>query len=263
MALVFFRAASCIFSMTRTTTPRKARPYELYYWPGIPGRGEFVRLALEEAGAPYLEMARLPASRGGGVPAMMKAMHGAGPLEPFAPPFLKAGKLWIAQTANILLFLGPRLGLLPRGEASAFKANQIQLTLSDLVAEAHDTHHPVASGLYYEDQKPEAKKSAASFAKERIPKFLSWTERVLEASGGRGFVGRSVSYVDLSAFHVLAGLDYAFPKAMRRVQKSIPLLRALAARMAERPRIAAYLQSDRRVPFNEDGIFRHYPELDV
>jgi glutathione S-transferase len=194
---------------------------------------------------------------------MMKAMRGAGPLEPFAPPFLRAGKLWIAQTANILLFLGPRHGLLPRDEASAFKANQIQLTIADLVAEAHDTHHPVATGLYYEDQKPEAKKSSASFAKERIPKFLSWMERVLAASGGKGLMGRRVSYVDLSAFHVLAGLDYAFPKAMRRVSKSIPLLRALGARVAERPRIAAYLVSERRVAFNEDGIFRRYPELDA
>jgi glutathione S-transferase len=249
--------------MTRAATSRKASPYELYYWPGIPGRGEFVRLALEEADAPYLEMARLPKSRGGGVPAMMKAMHAAGPLEPFAPPFLKAGKTWIAQTANILLFLGPRHRLLPGDEASRFKANQIQLTIADLVTEAHDTHHPIAPGLYYEDQRAEAKKNAASFAKERIPKFLSWMERVLEASGGKGFVGRSVSYVDLSAFHLLAGLDYAFPKAMRRVDKSIPRLRALGARIADRPRVAAYLESSRRVAFNEDGIFRRYPELDA
>lgn len=237
-------------------------PYKLYYWPGIPGRGEFVRLALEEAAAPYLDMARLPKSRGGGVGAMMKAMRSAGPLEPFAPPFLQSGKLLIAQTANILLYLGPRHRLVPSDEASRLKAHQIQLTIADLVAEAHDTHHPIAVSLYYEDQKPEAKKCASIWVRERIPKYLGWFERVLKASGGAYFVGRKVSYVDLSVFHMLAGLEYAFPNAMGRMQGRIPLLAGLAARVKTRPRIAAYLSSKRRISFNEDGIFRHYPELD-
>jgi glutathione S-transferase len=237
--------------------------YELYYWPGIPGRGEFVRLALEEAAAPYLDIARLPKSRGGGVAAMMKMLRSAGPLEPFAPPFLKSGELIIGQTANILLYLGPRHDLVPRDDASRLKANQVQLTVADVVAEAHDAHHPIAAGLYYEDQKREAKKRAATFVGERIPKFLGWFERVLEASGGRHFVGGAVSYADLSVFQMLSGLDYAFPMAMSRIARRIPRLRALAAGVAERPRIAAYLASERHVPFNEDGIFRHYPVLDV
>ncbi len=238
---------------------RAAGGYELYYWPGIPGRGEFVRLALEEAGAPYVDVARLSKARGGGVPAMMKALAS----EPFAPPFLRSGDLVIGQTANILLYLGPRHGLVPRDEPSRLKANQIQLTIADVVAEAHDTHHPIAVGLYYEDQKREAKRRAAAFARERIPRFLGWFERVLEASGGSHFVGKRVSYVDLSTFQLLAGLDYAFPKAMARVGRRTPRLRALAERVASRPRIAAYLASDRRVAFNEGGIFRRYPELDV
>jgi glutathione S-transferase len=244
--------------------PRRATAaqYELYYWPGIPGRGEFVRLAMEEASAPYIDVARMPKSKGGGVGAMMKALRSAGPFEPFAPPFLRSGPLWIAQTVNILLYLGPRHGLVPRDEANRLKANQIQLTIADLVAEAHDTHHPIAVGLYYEDQKREARRRAAEFRTERIPKFLGWLERVLEASGGAHFVGRAISYVDLSVFQVLAGLDYSFPNAMARLGKRIPRLRALAETVARRPRIAAYLASERRVPFNEDGIFRHYPELD-
>ncbi len=238
-------------------------PYKLYYWPGIAGRGELVRLVLEAADAPYLDMARLPRSKGGGVPAMMKVLRSAGPLEPFAPPFLQVGELVIGQTANILLYLGPRHGLVPKDEASRFKANQLQLTIADLVAEAHDTHHPIAVGLYYEDQKREAKRRAAEFVSQRIPKFLGWFERVLEASGGAHFVGGALSYVDLSLFQVLSGLDYAFPKAMKRIRKRTPRLHALADEVARRPRIEAYLASDRRIAHSEEGIFRHYRELDL
>jgi len=194
---------------------------------------------------------------------MMKALRAAGPLEPFAPPFLKSGRLVIGQTANILLYLGPRHGLVPADAQSRFKAHQIQLTVADLVAEVHDTHHPIGVDLYYEDQKAEAKKRAAAFLRTRAPKFLGWFERVLVATGRKGFLGGRLSYVDLSIFQVLSGLEYAFPRAMRRELGRVPHLRELAARVAARPRIAAYLASDRRIPFNEDGIFRHYPELDA
>jgi glutathione S-transferase len=239
-------------------------PYDLYYWPTIPGRGELVRLALEDAGAAYRDVVRLPAKQGGGVPAMMKVMGGkAGGLEPFAPPFLVVGELVIAQTANILLYLAPRLGLVPADEASRLGAHQLQLTVADLINETHDTHHPVAGGLYYEDQKPEAARRAAGFTEERLPKFLGYFERVLERGGGRHLIGDAHSYVDLSVFHVLKGLRYAFPKAMARQEASIPRLLELAERVAARPRLAAYLASKRRLPFNEQGIFRHYPELDV
>ena len=239
-------------------------PYELYYWPSLQGRGEFVRLALEDAGAKYVDVARLPAAKGGGVPAMMKLMHAPGDaLEPFAPPFLRAGELLVAQTANILLFLGPRLGLVPADEASRLRANQLQLTIADLVGEVHDTHHPVGSALYYEDQKPEAARKSGEFVKTRLPKHLGYLERVLERAGGEHFVGGAHSYVDLSVFQVLAGLDYAFPRALKRLSPSVPRLVHLAAHEAARPRIAAYLASPRRIPFNETGIFRRYPELDV
>jgi glutathione S-transferase len=236
--------------------------YELYYWPTIQGRGEFVRLLLEEAGAPYLDVARLPASQGGGVPAMMKLMHGHG-LLPFAPPILKHGDVILAQTANILLYLAPRHGLLPADERRRFAANQLQLTVADLVAEVHETHHPIASSLYYEDQKSEALRRSADFVGERIPKFVSYFERVLQDNGGLHLVGDTLSYVDLSMFQVLSGLGYAFPRAMARVAPAIPGLAALRDRVALRPRIAAYLGSSRRLQFNETGIFRRYSELDI
>jgi len=235
-------------------------PYELYYWPGIPGRGEFVRLALEEAGAPYVDVARTP----GGMRAMASLLRGEGTgLVPFAPPFLKDGDLVVAQTAAILAYLAPRLNLVPEDDASRAEALQIQLTIADLVTEAHDVHHPIASSLYYEDQRTAAKKRAESFTKERVPKFLGWLERVLGGRGGVHFIGDTLSYVDLSAFQIVGGLSYAFPNVMARLARRIPLLLALHDRVAGRPRVAAYLASDRRLKFNEEGIFRHYPELDA
>ena len=231
--------------------------YQLYYWTGIQGRGEFVRLALEDAGADYADVAR---ERGDDaiMPFLRCDMPGA---RPFAPPFLKAGRLVIAQTAEILFYLAPRHGLVPGSESARLYAHQLQLTLSDLVVEAHDTHHPIASGLYYEDQRPAAKQRAEDFRKQRIPKFLGYFEDVLEKGGGRHALGRH-SYVDLSLFQVMSGLAYAFPTAMKRMRRKLPRLNALAERVAERPRLAAYLASPRRIPFNEMGIFRHYPELD-
>jgi glutathione S-transferase len=238
--------------------------YELYYWPTIQGRGEFVRLALEEGAADYVDVAR-STKRGMGVPALMRLMESPDAQHPpFAPPFLKAGSLLIGQTANILLYLGPRLGLAPIGEAKRLWAHQVQLTIADLINEVHDTHHPIASGLYYRDQKPEARRRAADFIRTRLPKFLGYFEGVLERNARRGgyLIGARLSYVDLSAFQVIAGMRYAFPHAMNRLERKHPALIALHDRVAARPRIAAYLASERRIPFNDEGIFRHYPELD-
>jgi glutathione S-transferase len=241
--------------------------YELYYWPTIPGRGEFVRLALEDAGADYLDVARLPEDQGGGVKALMKMMRDETiDLQPLAPPFLKVGNQVIAQTANILHYLGPRLGLVGEDEASRHRAHQLQLTVADFISEAHDVHHPIAVSLYYEDQKTEARRRGPLFISERMPKYLGYFERVLERNreGGQAhLVGSSASYVDLSMFQVIAGLDYAFPRAMAQQNARIPLLRALHRRIPTRPRLAAYLASPRRLAFNQHGLFRHYPELDV
>jgi glutathione S-transferase len=235
--------------------------YELYYWPSIQGRGEFVRLALEEAAADYVDVAR----ERGGVNRMMRVMEGAAVARPpFAPPFLKAGRQMIGQTANILLFLGGRHRLTPKDAAGRLWTHQLQLTLADLVVEAHDTHHPIAAGLYYEDQKPAARRRAEDFRRNRIPKFLGYFERVLARNprGERWLIGARLTYADLSLFQVVEGLTYAFPRAMQRQAKRHPKLVALHDRVAARPRIKAYLASGRRIPFNEDGIFRHYRELD-
>lgn len=233
--------------------------YELYYWPDIQGRGEFIRLALEDAGADYVDVARKR-----GIPALMRFLENRSEQPPFAPPFLKAGNLVIAQTANILFFLGPRLGLVPKNERSRLWANQLQLTIADWVVEVHDTHHPISSSLYYEDQKREAKRRAADFRAERLPKFLHYFEQVLKRSPkGTGYIlGTTVSYVDLSIFQMIAGLRYAFPRAMARLERAHSRLVALHDRVSSRPRIAAYLSSPRRLPFNQEDIFRHYPELD-
>lgn len=235
--------------------------YELYYWPGIQGRGEFVRLALEAAGLSYVDVGR----NEGGVARIEALLGGRDQAHPpFAPPYLKAGSRIIGQTANILLFLGEQHGLAPRSDAGRSWTHQLQLTIADLVAEVHDTHHPIASSLYYAEQRTEARRRARYFTGERVPKYLGYFERVLAANprGPRHLVGASLTYADLSMFQVIDGLGYAFPKAMKHLARRIPNLRRLHAGVASQPRIAAYLASERRLPHSEDGIFRHYPELD-
>jgi glutathione S-transferase len=229
--------------------------YRLYYWTGLQGRGEFVRLCLEDAGAAYTDVARVDGD--GAMSTFLEGEHDGA--VPFAPPFLVSGRLVIAQVANILQYLGPRHDLVPEGESKRLHAHQLELTITDFIAEVHDTHHPVSSEQYYEDQCDEAKRRAKDFREARIPKFLGYFEKAIERGGGK-FPLRQHSYVDLSLFQVMAGLHYAFPKALAK--QKVPLLRDLAKRVADRPNVAAYLESDRRIPFNTTGIFRHYPELD-
>jgi glutathione S-transferase len=236
--------------------------YELFYWPGIQGRGEFVRLALEQAAAPYVDVAR-EQGPGLGVEALLALLEEGGDHPPFAPPILRDGEVLVAQTAAILLHLGPKLGLAPADEAGRLWTHQVQLTLADLVAEAHETHHPVDVELYYEDQKPEAARRAAGFRSARIPKFLGWLETALTRNGSGWLAGSGLTYADLSAFQVAEGLNYAFPHATRAALSKAPRLADLVARVRELPNIAAYLASPRRIGFNEEGIFRHYPELDA
>ncbi|HVE22172.1 MAG TPA: glutathione S-transferase [Acidocella sp.] len=235
--------------------------YELYYWSGLPGRGEFVRLAFEEAGVAYADMARHP----NGTAAMMKLMQRptAAPA-PFAPPFLKTGDLLIPHVANILMYVGPRLGLAPTDEAGRHGLHGLQLTITDIVAEVHDTHHPISGDLYYEDQKEPAKARAAAFLANRVPKYLGYFEEALQQNphGPAHVFGPALTYVDLSLFQLIEGLRYAFPRAMRGYAAEYPALAKLHDSVRRRPRIAAYLKSERRVAFNESGIFRHYPELD-
>lgn len=239
--------------------------YELFYWPIIQGRGEFIRLVLEEAGAAYVDVARLSESEGGGVRALRRLLDsGPGPV-PFAPPILRCGELVLWQSSNILAWLAPRLSLSPADERGRLATHAIQLTIADFINEIHNVHHPIGVGLYYEEQQAEARRAATAFASERMPKFLSYFERLLAdniAAAGAHLVGTSLSYVDLSLFQLVAGLDYAFPRTLGTLKPSLPRIFELAARVAQRPRMAAYLASPRRIPFNQKGIFRHYPELD-
>ncbi|MFO1109882.1 MAG: glutathione S-transferase [Bradyrhizobium sp.] len=232
--------------------------YQLYYWPMIQGRGEYVRLALEDAGADYDDAAR----HGDGMSAMMRMTEARKGTPPFAPPFLKAGKLVIGQTANILLYLGARHGLAPKAEGGQLWVHQMQLTIADFVLEIHDTHHPLGPTLYYEDQRAPAKRRTEEFWKERVPKYLGYFEELMAEGGGSYITGRRATYVDLSLFQIVAGLRYAFPKRMKAFERKVPHLVELHDRVAARPNIKAYLASERRIPFNEEGIFRGYKELD-
>jgi glutathione S-transferase len=238
--------------------------YDLYYWPTVQGRGEFVRLALEEAGARYRDVAREP-GRGAGMPAMLALLRERGlSRPPFAPPFLQARRLIIGQTANILQFLGPRHGLVPRDASARLWVHQLQLTVSDFMVEVHDTHHPISGSLYFHEQRKEARRRSADFLKNRVPKFLDYFDTVLARSGRkpRFLLGARLTYADLSVVQVIAGLSYAFPNHTAKLARKYRRLFALHERVQERPRIAAYLASPRRIAFNNDGIFRHYPELD-
>lgn len=235
--------------------------YELFYWSGLQGRGEFVRLAFEAAGAVYTDSARTP---DGDERMMALLADPALRTPPFAPPFLRDGDLVIAQVAAILQHIGPTLGLVPDDDAGRVWTHQLQLTIADVVAEAHDTHHPIASSLYYDDQKDEAARRTRHFREERIPKFLGWFETVLarNPAGPAHLAGDRLTHADTSLFQLVEGLRYAFPNTMRRAEGAWPRVTALRDRVAVVPGIAAYLRSGRRIPFNESGIFRHYPELD-
>ncbi|MDM0017344.1 glutathione S-transferase [Variovorax saccharolyticus] len=239
--------------------------YQLHYWPTIQGRGEFVRLALEAAGAAYVDVAREPPAKGGGESRLGRRLDDPdNPRPAFAPPFLVDGDIVVGQTAAILLYLGPRLGLAGVGEADGLWTHQLQLTIADCVAEAHDTHHPLSTGLYYEDQREAALARAKAFREERIPKFLGWFEKILKRNpaGDLHLVSNVLTYADLSLFQLVAGLRYAFPTAAARALADAPAVAKLHANVARRQRIHDYLHSSRRIAFNEDGIFRAYPELD-
>lgn len=222
-----------------------------------------MRLVLEESGVEYVDLARMPEEEGGGVKAIQKILGAESGMSPiFAVPVIEVDGWMISQTANICLFLARRLGLVPSSDEDQLVANQLQLTFADFVDEIHDTHHPIAVAEYYEDQKEEARRKSKFFLDIRLPKFMGFFEDALRHNGGAYFVGDELSYVDLSAYQVVRGLEYAFPQATEEYQGQMPSLMALAKRVEERPRIAEYLKSERRISFNENGIFRHYPELD-
>jgi len=229
---------------------------QLWYWPTIQGRGEFIRLALEAAGLLYEDCARKAGEEG-----LMADLASRGPTGPFAPPYLDTGKKVIAQVANILLYLGDTHDLAPATQR--YWLNQLQLTVADLVVEVHNVHHPIDPMAYYEDQKPEALRYAEQFRANRLPKFLGHFEAAATAHPGDWLTGKRWSYADTSLFQVIEGLRYMFPKRMAALKGEYPALNLLHGKVAALPGIAAYLKSDRRLPFSTEGIFRHYPELDA
>src|SRR5690349_778898 len=244
---------------------RRPMAYEFFYWPEIQGRGEFVRIALEDAGAPYIDVARGLESDGLGVPAMLALMRGEGTSHiPFAPPFLRDADVIVSHTAAILLYLGGWIGLAPTDEGGRLWTHQIQLTITDIVKEVYNSHHPIDEEKWFHQQKAEAIARATVFRRDRMPKFLGWFETILNANpaGANHLVGGSASYADLSLFQLVEGLRFAFPKAVERELAKLPRVTALHRAVAERPRLKAYLASERRVSFKETGIFRRYPELD-
>jgi glutathione S-transferase len=235
----------------------------LYYWPMIQGRGEFIRLMLEDVGVPYTDIARLPESEGGGIQRVRELLHGQGEEHlTFAPPTVKWGDLWLSQTCNIIQYLGPILGRAGDSPREAAAALQLQLTIADAVLETHDTHHPLGVSFYYEEQRDEALRRAKDFHAQRLPKFAAFFDKVLQKSPGDYLVCADATHADLSLFQLIVGLEYAFPQAMKGHLERHPRLAEHRDRIAARPNIAAYLTSPRRIPFNEMGGFRHYPELD-
>jgi glutathione S-transferase len=238
-------------------------PYELYYWPMLQGRGEFVRLVLEQAGAPYVDVARLPEEEGGGLTPLLAFIKGERPGQPpYAPPILMHESLVLSQSGAICAYLGQRHSLAPENPGQRWQALQLQLTIADVTDEVHNTHHPVSAALYYEDQKDAASEASRRFVGERLPRFLDYFERVIERSGGPWLMGARLTYPDLALFQLLEGLAYAFPKGFANVTEALPGIIHVRNAVTELPRIAAYLESDRRLPFNEHGVFRHYPELE-
>jgi glutathione S-transferase len=228
---------------------------ELWYWPNIPGRGEFVRLFMEAGEIEYEDVAREK-----GVEALVEDMASREGIRPFAPPYIVDDDLCIGQTAHILAYLSDKHGL-GAGELDLdLQMIQLQLDISDMVEEVHSTHHPIAGSLYYQDQMEAAYENARAFREERIPKYLDHFEAALEGQGGPFVLGDQWNHVDTSLFQLMEGLDYAFPKRMRELD--YPRLELCRQAVTEIDGIEAYLASDRRMEFNQDGIFRHYPELD-
>ncbi|WP_019515513.1 glutathione S-transferase [Sphingomonas sp. Mn802worker] len=231
---------------------------KLWYWPHIQGRGEFIRLALEAAGIAYEDCARRD-----GTDALIADLESDRARAPFAPPYLDIDGFVVAQVANILLYLGDRHDLAPSRIADRYWVHQLQLTIADVVAEAHNVHHPVGVMDYYDDQKPEAARAAAQFRDERLPKYLDHFEQAAECNEGPWMIDHRWTYADTSLFQLIEGLRYMFPRRMATLAPRYPALARIHGLVSGLPGIQRYLASERRIAFNEEGIFRHYPELDA
>ncbi|TAQ89053.1 hypothetical protein B7494_g2622 [Chlorociboria aeruginascens] len=244
-------------------------PYELIYYTGVPGRGEHVRLMLEEAGVPYedTQFLSFDEARKNVTSWLAGGEHGNPPY--FAPPLFKHGDLVISQTPNILLYLGPKLGLAGSRENDLYKINALALTALDLLCnEVHDTHHPIAVMLTWEEQKGESKRRSKYWVQNRLPTVLAYWQRVLEneeRGSGLWLLGDIFTYADLVLFQCLDGTNYSFPKAIKQARETgkYDKVFKLYEDVKARPNIAQYLASNRRQKEQDWGIYRHYDDNDV
>ena len=256
----------------RTSSPPSDPIYELFYWPGIPGRGEHVRLCFEESGTPYKDVCNVEENGIQQLYALNSEKSIGDTINPpvAAPPALRYGDLIVSQTPNIVLYLGPKLGLAgPEDDKNAiYHVNQLSLTALDgLSNEPHDTHHPIATGWNYEEQKDEAKRKAKDYIANRLPKFLGYFEQVLNgpaSKGGDWLYGGQLTFADLVFWQCLDGVTFAFPKALKHLRESGRYDKTfkLYERVKARDNISKYLASNRRKKYSM-GIYRYYPELDA
>ncbi|KAK4058824.1 hypothetical protein OIO90_000270 [Microbotryomycetes sp. JL221] len=249
--------------------------FEVVYHAGIPGRAEFVRLMFEATGVTYRDAPQedgqdciIPYVTGN------FADHDKNPL-PFAVPVLRHNDVVISQVPNIVLYLSSRLPPIdldgestntaqtpaPLHDLSTFHWLEQLMTILDMNNEVHETHHPIDIRLYYEDQKAEAQKRAQAFREARIPKFLGNFENNIKKHTS-GFLNEKVSPADLALFHMVEGILFAFPERINQVKSEFPHVFKLRDTIKSSRRIQAYINSGRRIPFNNYGIFRHYTELD-
>ncbi|KAI0012376.1 glutathione S-transferase protein-like protein [Xylariaceae sp. FL0662B] len=244
-------------------------PYELIYYTGVPGRGEHVRLMFEEAGAPYEDTQFLSFDKARETVTHWLGAGGHGNPKYFAPPLFKHGDLVMSQTPNILLYLGPKLGLAGSREDDVYRVNALALTALDgLCNEVHDSHHPIAVMLPYEDQKEESLRRSQYWIKNRLLTHLEYWQKALvgdKETGGPWLLGTTLTYADLVLFQCLDGTTYAFPNAMKQARESGKYDRVfeLWEAVKARPNIAAYLGSNRRQKYQDWGIYRHYPDNDL
>ena len=197
---------------------------------------------------------------------MLALLHGEGTSHiPFAPPFLRDGGVIVSHAAAILLYPGRADRTRANRRRTGAYGRTRYRAITDIVAEVYNSHHPIDADKWFHEQKDAAIARAAVFRRDRMPKYsFGWFERLLAANpaGVDHLVGGFVTYADLSLFQLVEGLRFAFPLASERTLARLPRVTALHKAMAERPRLKAYLASERRVPFKETGIFRRYPELD-
>jgi len=237
-------------------TPPPKDMWQILYWPAKDadgkvaagaGRAEYLRVLFEEAGVPYQDVTA-------GLRAFFWQNLEAQPYPALAPPAIRKNNFILGQTAVCAKRLAMEFGFYPTDEDDAAHAEQIVTTVHEYIAEGRSAFHPVKNTMSYHDQKEEAKPYIAAFKADRLPRYMTNFERFLKANRGGGgfFVGDSLSYVDLQVMVMLQVTRSQFPDAWEALDAK--LLKDHLAQMEARPRIKAYLLSDRKQPFAGDSM---------